>query len=389
MTALLKKTSAFFVIGLAIFLFLALFDYHPEDPSLFHATDRGVQNITSSLGAKLADPILQAFGYSLLVPLAFTVFFAIRYILGKDTSYLAFKVALLFLTWPLIALIFAGLDGNNIGDGSYYNFNWGGYLGYFIRSELYYTNFEFKIFVLATAILVMTFAFLSGFLEFLLAKRAKKDIFTPLYQKIMPSKEAEVSSEEKFPFNFSFVKEKEPVKVTEEKFFCTENTFDLPPLELLHSKPIEEELISEDEQEDNKSQLLKVLNDFGVRGEIIDFFHGPVVTLYALEPVPGTKSSRVIGLADDIARSMKATSARISILQGRNAIGIEIPNKMRSVINFKDIITSPQFQKSDFQLPLAIGTTITGEKVVVDLAKMPHLLVAGTTGSGNLLDYIL
>ena len=126
-----------------------------------------------------------------------------------------------------------------------------------------------------------------------------------------------------------------------------------------------------------------VLDDFGVKGEIVNVRPGPVVALYELEPAPGIKSSRVIGLADDIARSMSAVSARVAVVQGRNAIGIELPNQRRDTVYLRELLASDDFGKSNHRLPIALGKTIGGEPVIVDLTRMPHLLVAGTTGSGK------
>ena len=131
------------------------------------------------------------------------------------------------------------------------------------------------------------------------------------------------------------------------------------------------------------TSLESVLGDFGVRGQIINARPGPVVTLYELEPAPGTKSSRVIGLADDIARSMSARSARVAVVSGRNAIGIELPNEKREKVYFREMLQSDEYTDTQAKLPLCLGKTIGGEPVVVDLARMPHLLIAGTTGSGK------
>ena len=140
---------------------------------------------------------------------------------------------------------------------------------------------------------------------------------------------------------------------------------------------------TEDSLQQNARLLEGVLEDFGVRGEIINVRPGPVVTLYELEPAPGIKSSRVIGLADDIARSMSAVSARVAVVQGRNAIGIELPNQRRETVFLRELVASQDFEKSKLTLAIALGKTIGGEPIIVDLAKMPHLLVAGTTGSGK------
>ena len=130
-------------------------------------------------------------------------------------------------------------------------------------------------------------------------------------------------------------------------------------------------------------KLIKILKDFSVFGKITNYHIGPVITLYEFEPLPGTKSSRVIGLCDDIARSLSATSARISVIPGKNALGIELPNEKREIVLLKDILESEMYKSNNCQLPIALGKNILGEAVIVDLAKMPHLLVAGTTGSGK------
>ena len=160
--------------------------------------------------------------------------------------------------------------------------------------------------------------------------------------------------------------------------------YQLPPAVFLtEPKRQSSTAISEDALSQNARLLEGVLEDFGVRGEIINVRPGPVVTLYELEPAPGIKSSRVIGLADDIARSMSAISARVAVVQGRNAIGIELPNQRRETVYLRELLCSEDFASSKHKLAIALGKTIGGEAVIVDLARMPHLLVAGTTGSGK------
>jgi S-DNA-T family DNA segregation ATPase FtsK/SpoIIIE len=158
----------------------------------------------------------------------------------------------------------------------------------------------------------------------------------------------------------------------------------LPSLELLAApKAIGRAMLSADALQTNATALEGVLADFGVRGEIINARPGPVVTLYELEPAPGIKSSRVIGLADDIARSMSALSARVAVVAGRNAIGIELPNPTREKVYLREQLASSDYIDSSAKLPLCLGKTIGGEPVIVDLSRMPHLLIAGTTGSGK------
>ena len=161
--------------------------------------------------------------------------------------------------------------------------------------------------------------------------------------------------------------------------------FELPPLSLLaepkHKGPSPEH--SPERLEEMARQLEGVLEDFGVKGDIINVRPGPVVTLFELEPAPGIKSSRVISLADDIARSMSAISARVAVVPGRNAIGIELPNQVRETVYFREMLASSDFEKMKGKLPICLGKTIGGEPVIADLARMPHLLIAGTTGSGK------
>ena len=160
-------------------------------------------------------------------------------------------------------------------------------------------------------------------------------------------------------------------------------SFKLPHLDLLEEPKIKKEFKNNDEHLDNTARMLEsVLDDFGIRGEIGRIQSGPVVTRYELEPAPGVRSSRVIGLADDIARSMSATSTRVAIVPGRNAIGIELPNEDRETVYLREIISSKAFEEN-YELPLALGRDIAGSPIITDLSKMPHLLVAGTTGSGK------
>ena len=163
------------------------------------------------------------------------------------------------------------------------------------------------------------------------------------------------------------------------------DTFEMPSLHFL-SEPknvAKDASLSKDALEQNARLLEGVLEDFGVKGEIIAVRPGPVVTLYELEPAPGIKSSRVIGLSDDIARSMSAIACRVAVVPGRNAIGIELPNAKRETVYLREIMASRDFETTKMKLALALGKSINGEAVIVDIAKMPHVLVAGTTGSGK------
>ncbi len=163
------------------------------------------------------------------------------------------------------------------------------------------------------------------------------------------------------------------------------NGFELPNVDFLAEPELidKSDLLTPEALKERAGQLESVLEDFGVKGQIINARSGPVVTLYEFEPAPGIKSSRIIGLADDIARSMSAISSRVAVVPGRNVIGIELPNPKRQIVYLREIIATRDFYENKAKLGLALGKTIGGEAVIADLAKMPHLLVAGTTGSGK------
>jgi len=179
------------------------------------------------------------------------------------------------------------------------------------------------------------------------------------------------------------VKEREDISTFEPE--PVDFSTNLPPLRLLSLPRRQASHIAEDEPQlvEKAAMLTDVLGDFGVKGRIAGIYPGPVITLFELEPARGTKSSRVVGLADDIARSMSATSARVAVVPGRDAIGIELPNQKRETVALREILESTAFEMSQSALPLALGKSIGGEPIVVDLARMPHLLIAGTTGSGK------
>ena len=166
-------------------------------------------------------------------------------------------------------------------------------------------------------------------------------------------------------------------------FGGSKDGFELPPLSMLAKPKARVASVDEEALKQNAKMLEGVLQEFGVRGVIDQIRPGPVVTLYELVPAPGVKHGRVVALSDDIARSMSARACRISVVQGRNAIGIELPNARRETVYLRDLLASGEYDKAAHLLPLALGETIGGEPYVADLARMPHLLIAGTTGSGK------
>ncbi|WP_170588629.1 DNA translocase FtsK [Ruegeria arenilitoris] len=198
------------------------------------------------------------------------------------------------------------------------------------------------------------------------AEPRKPVVAQPVRRNVLPSRRAQAEAQPSLSF--------------EERH----TDFELPPLNLLtNPSGIQRHHLSDEALEENARMLENVLDDYGVKGEIVSVRPGPVVTMYELEPAPGLKASRVIGLADDIARSMSALSARVSTLPGRSVIGIELPNENREMVVLREILASRDFGDGTHALPLALGKDIGGDSVVANLAKMPHLLIAGTTGSGK------
>jgi DNA segregation ATPase FtsK/SpoIIIE, S-DNA-T family len=178
--------------------------------------------------------------------------------------------------------------------------------------------------------------------------------------------------------------EKKAAKTAPKSAKKSSDGYEMPSLNLLAApKSTDRHAPSTEAIQETAGTLEHVLGDFGVRGSIINARPGPVVTLYELEPAPGIKSSRVIGLADDIARSMSALSARVAVVSGRNVIGIELPNATREKVYLRELLAADEYISTSARLPLCLGKTIGGEPVIVDLARMPHLLIAGTTGSGK------
>ncbi|TXH39193.1 MAG: DNA translocase FtsK [Rhodospirillaceae bacterium] len=185
-------------------------------------------------------------------------------------------------------------------------------------------------------------------------------------------------------------REKAPAKPTKRgsvqpSLALEEGDFELPPHDLLARATANAAVqkINEESLEKNARLLETVLEDFGVKGEIVKVRPGPVVTLYELEPAPGTKTSRVVSLADDVARSMSAVSVRIAVVPGRSVIGIELPNRQRETVALRELLEDDSYQSTQAKLALVLGKDIGGAPIVVDLARMPHLLIAGTTGSGK------
>lgn len=406
-----------FIITFTLAAFVSLIGYDAMDASSNVATARQINNYLGSFGSKLADFIVTYWGISLAAFLVAPISWGynclcLREFLHPYTRIMAFFLGSLFLSIFLgllpseyfgqyklggsIGHLFASLSMNS---SNIFNFPFRREILLFVSFCLTMLSFNFAVGITYKtwykgfrAIVVYTWKFLRLCFR-IIALGISKIKFSRNREEtdelvVKPEKE-KAPKERKEP-KVKAEKEETPTashskatpKPTKKKDI--DDGYMYPDVNLL-SRPKDKggNLISEKELESIARDLENVLQEFGVNGKIVKVRPGPVVTLYELEPAPGTKTARVIGLADDIARSMSAVSVRIAVVPGSNTIGIEMPNKNRETVWFKDLLEDPAFRETKNTLNVVLGKDIGGRNVYADLAKMPHLLVAGTTGSGK------
>ena len=378
-------SSLLIIIG--IFLILTLFSYDQNDNSFFQSDSlkQKQHNFFGTFGSYTSDLLLRAFGLSSFLLTIISFSWSIKIFKSNQLiDWFALCVA------PFSVVIFCFLLGNlynNIGTHLPYGIS--GFVGLGLNKiyNFYFYNIPELYFLIFTSILFTAIFLISLNLNL----SYYKSFFFGFFQVI------------KFLFSFFlflfkfknlsikniFSNSKEIRKKTPtfSKAFSKERNINyiFPSLEYLEVTSNQNNVETENTRDakKNTSMLSNVLNDFNIKGNITSVKQGPIVTLYELSPAPGTKTSTVIGLSNDIARSMSAISARISPIAGKDGIGIEIPNKQRETVFLRELLDSHAFKKTDYSLPLVLGKDILGNPVTVDLAKMPHLLVAGTTGSGK------
>ena len=371
-------------------LFLTLASYSPNDPNFFYNTGLEIKNIFGFYGSVISDFIFQSVG---LISFLFNlnlllwglkiffnksakdfipkVFYAIIYILSGSSAISIFKDQSFWL-----------LDNGN-----------GGFIGLKIKEiifnilDLNQENYIVIILFLITSIFFILSIDLKiiTLIKFL---KSLKFIFSKLFF-LKKVSDNNLSNEELYDAKEKDVKNLNvqpglPFENKEQRIDKFKN-YTLPPLNFL-KKNLEINDLKKDENEksEKNSQFLeKILLDFSVEGKIKRVSHGPVVTLHEFEPAPGIRVSRIINLSEDIARNTSSLSARVSTIPGKNTVGIEIPNSERNSVFLSEIITDNKFNKKEIKLPIALGKSISGAPVVGDLSQMPHLLIAGTTGSGK------
>ena len=377
---LIELTSICLII-LSILLLLSLITYSPEDPNFIFQNSKEIKNIFGAKGSYVSDFLFQSFGIiSFLIPLTL-LFSGVRMFVSKNLTIL---ISNLFYT--ILYIFFGSLFYSLFYEDSYLllvNGN-GGFVGEFVKEHLFFNYLnEFKGILFYFLIVIVLFLFLiSANLDFDKIRKIFK-LFIDLKKRPNNNlKEFDNSEKETLGKKIN----DEDIVQGDLPFNNVSTTpklkFKLPKFDILDDP--KRGNINLKKQGDIKDDFLeKILLDFGVEGKIKKVNYGPVVTLYEFEPAAGVKVSKIINLSEDIARNTKSESARISVIPGSNTIGIELPNNERENVYLKEIISNSYFNKKDYKLPIALGKSISGLPIVGDLSSMPHLLIAGTTGSGK------
>lgn len=390
----LRNFILYIIVFILFFFFsLAIYSYHPQDPGLNIIGSSEIKNICGILGAYVASLLYFFFGFiSLFLPflslLSLLHFFGISF-----KKILLSQISLMIALSLTFSLLFELLNVKNIYLWDRYPLN-GGFLG-----EI--STWISKITGIPGLLLLILFLYLFPFLmifdRFKIKEKLKamKKFFTTKESKVEQLKEEpeerEIRTEEglsEAPFKeyLSLSEDKQPEPpITSSETAIPSTTISLPPsLELLSDPPTSSFKIKPEELKERALLLKAKLREFGIEGEVTGINPGPVITVFEFKPAPGVKLSKILSLVDDLALGLSAKSVRIvAPIPGKNVIGIEISNPQREWVYLKEIINTEAFQKSPSPLTLALGKDISGAPVVADLRKMPHLLIAGSTGSGK------
>ena len=385
---IIKRIVELFGILLSIFallLFLALISYSPEDPNFIFNNDIEIKNLLGLKGSYTADIIFQSIGLiSLLLPLTFlftgvVIFKRKKILLILENTFFAVLYILigsLYLSFFYENSFWLSINGNGGFVGDYLNQT-------FLKNIILLNEkiFYYILLIAITSFFLLSINFnlisINNFFSYFLSKinfrKQSSSLESNIEEKEFHEEDSSVKEsriQEDLPFTKNISKNKSII-----------SNFKLPPLEFLIKPKNKKQII--DDQKIDENFLEKILLDFGVEGKIKKVSHGPVVTLNEFEPAAGIKVSKIISLSEDIARNTSSESARISMIPGSSTIGIELPNNNRENVYISEIISNNSFSKKEIKLPIALGKNISGSPVTSDLSSMPHLLIAGTTGSGK------
>jgi S-DNA-T family DNA segregation ATPase FtsK/SpoIIIE len=399
------------LMALSTAIFLALTSFDSADPSFDHATAGAVTNLLGRPGAYSAELLLQSFGLAAGILVVVAGIWGWRLAAHRPFSYPWLRVAALPLLLLTLALALSTLPIPGFWP---FRSGVGGVVGFVSLGsaakaiQKFGLGFNAEAIALGAAVLSLVFFLAASgvtWAEWRDLGRGAWRVVRGLRRGLLRAGDAmenfggrrRAREDRPDPKLGNAPRERAPDFVatprSKKKSHTRQGTLDLvsndryqmPPLDLLQepAQSTRNAAVDEDALTANARLLESVLDDFGVRGEIVKVRPGPVVTLYELEPAPGTKTSRVISLADDIARSMSAVSARVAVVPGRNVIGIELPNAVRETVYLRELLSAQGYERTAAELALVLGKDIGGTPIIVDLARMPHLLVAGTTGSGK------
>ena len=401
-----REIIGILLVAIAIFLFLSLVSYESADPSLFSYSSQKVKVISNWMGivgAYVSGLLFQGFGFpSFLVPFALGLY-AFSFILRWEWKYPLVKLA----GWLVILLTTSALFSLWMKPLRIYSqdFLVGGFIGEILaRNLVRYFNLPgativFIVILILGFVLGTGISFIAsvrrlgrgvgqlvekvGTLKMVRKERAKRE------KKLAKQKQEKIVEKEVAPPLVveqpqPFSKRKEVMEQEAFEFLESSKAFQLPPISLLDAETEKRQKIDRDSLIMNSRILEKKLLDYGVEGKVVEVRPGPVITVYEFEPAPGVKVSRIVNLADDLALALSALSIRIvAPIPGKAVVGIEVPNTNRETVYLKEIIDSDSFRTFKSKLSFGLGKDISGEPFVVDLARMPHLLVAGSTGSGK------
>ena len=392
-TNFIKKRTFEFIglilISTSIGLAIAFTTYSPEDPSFIYGDrDFEIKNFFGIYGSSVADFLLQSFGLVSFLILANFLFWGINLIIKKEIKRIILKLFLV-VAYLVLGTIFIYITFNNsfwlIDNG---NAGFVGKIGYeFLSTWFPYIDNSYSAYGLLLLTLIL-FMFSSD-LNFKKILTGTYSIITSLFRRknntVPDINFDETPVEEKSEIierpqqSFSFGSEAKSEKIVNP----VRSKYKLPVIDYLEKNSSKLSATDLNKNRPNGEFMEKILLDFGIDGKIKAINSGPVVSLYEFEPAPGVKVSKIINLSEDLARNTSSTSARVSVIPGKNTVGIEIPNETRESVSLREIISYEKFQKKDVKLPIALGKSISGMPIIGDLTSMPHLLIAGTTGSGK------